>query len=116
MDKSTQISGKASKPRACLSCGFLQSLNDFKTVGCPNCPFLNTNKGRNFMMTTTQSYKGQIAYLNVKKSWVAKWQRHYDCKAGYYAMIVDGELSDDFIIKLEQSGKEYINRTTSFEL
>ena len=107
---------KSSKPRACLNCGYLQTIADFKEIGCPNCPFLNTSKGRNHMFTTSQQYKGQIAYLDVKRSWVARWQRNYDCKEGFYAMTVEGELDDDFIIKIEKAGKEYFPRNKSFDL
>lgn len=104
------------KLRACLNCSIIQTVQEFKESGCPNCPFLNVNKDRNLAYTTSQSFKGTIALFSPKQSWIAKWQRIDNYKPGIYAMVVDGVLSDKFIEDIEKEGRVYINRSTSFEL
>lgn len=104
------------KLRACLNCSIIQSTQEFRESGCPNCPFLNINKDRNLAYATSPSFKGTIALANPKQSWVAKWQRINSYKPGVYAMVVDGVLSDKFIEDIEKEGRVYINRSTPFEL
>ncbi|KAI5149487.1 transcription elongation factor SPT4 [Enteropsectra breve] len=117
MAESTRRTQSASaKLRACLNCSVLKPATYFKTYGCPNCPFLQTNKHRNFENTTSASYKGVIGMLNPEMSWVAKWQRVSKYTPGLYAMTVEGELNEDYIEMIERSGNTYVNRTNSFEL
>ncbi len=104
------------KVRACLNCGILQTQQKFKSSGCPNCPFLQTNKNRNFSFTTSNSFKGQIGYLDTKRSWVAKWQRNTNNVPGHYAMIVEGGLEGDFIDRVEEDGRVYFDRSNSFTI
>ena len=104
------------KLRACLNCAFIQKTSDFKHRGCPNCPFLNTNKEKNLMYTTSLSFKGMIALKDPKSSWVAKWHRINSYTPGLYAMVVDGVLGDKFIEAIEKDGRIYVNRSVSFEL
>lgn len=117
MEERASAQGASSnKLRACLSCAILKPASYFKKNGCPNCPFLQTNKGKNMNFTTSGSYKGMIAVIDPKISWVAKWQRINNCEPGIYAMTVEGILSDDFINKIEQEGRVYISRAESFGL
>jgi transcription elongation factor SPT4 len=104
------------KLRACLNCAILQSTNDFKQNGCPNCPFLNTNKERNLNYTTSLSFKGMIAVKRPRNSWVCKWHRINNYLPGLYASVVEGVLGDRFIESVERDGRLYINRSKSFEL
>ncbi|KAM0680450.1 transcription elongation factor spt4 [Glugoides intestinalis] len=104
------------KLRACLNCSIIQTTQNFKEKGCPNCPFLNVNKGRNLGYTTSLSFKGTIALIDPKHSWIAKWHRIGQYTPGMYAMTVDGVLSDKFVEDIEKDGRIYINRSVSFEL
>ncbi len=109
-DNSTQ------KLRACLNCAIIQSTNEFKQRGCPNCPCLNTNKERNLAYTTSITFKGLIALKTPRTSWIAKWHRLGGYVPGLYAMVVEGILGDKYLDALEKEGKIYINRSKSFEL
>lgn len=104
------------KLRACLNCALIQTTGDFKHKGCLNCPFLNTNKEKNLVYTTSVSFKGMIALKRPKNSWVAKWHRINNNQPGLYAMIVEGVLADRFIEAIEKDGRVYINRSRPFEL
>ncbi|ORD94254.1 SPT4 [Enterospora canceri] len=102
--------------RACLSCGIIRSVEKFKTEGCPNCAFLQLGRGRNCDYCTSSSFRGQIYYTDVARSWVAKWQRNGGCVPGFYAMTVEGDLPDEFIARLEKSGIEYVSRNQEHEM
>lgn len=104
------------KTRACLNCSLVQTVQEFKDHGCPNCPFLSVNKNRNIGYTTSPSFKGAIFLMDPKHSWIAKWQRIGQYRPGVYAMTVEGVLSDKFIDDIEKEGRVYINRSSSFEL
>lgn len=112
----TASSSASNKQRACLNCSIIKPSAYFKEYGCPNCPFMQINKGKNLNLTTSFSFKGSISLLNPKKSWVAKWQRINNCVPGTYAMTVEGGLDDVFIEKVEKEGRVYFNRAKSFEL
>lgn len=116
MAEEQAISGASGRLRACLNCSVIRTLSFFKQHGCPNCPFLEVNKGKNLYQTTSASFKGLISLKDPKQSWVAKWQRIDDCQPGMYAMTVDGVLNDEFIMKIEQCGRVYIDRSQSFEI
>jgi len=64
----------ANKLRACLNCAIVKPGSYFKQYGCPNCPFLQINKGKNLFLATSSSFKGS-GLIDPGKSWVAKWQR-----------------------------------------
>lgn len=112
--RSTQAS--SSKARACLNCSIIKSMSYFKQNGCPNCPFLMVNHDRNVHYTTSASFRGLIALVNPRSSWVAKWQRISNYEPGTYAMTVEGVLSNSFIDKIEREGRIYVNRSSSFSL
>lgn len=107
---------KPNRLRACLNCTIIQTTEEFKNRGCPNCPFLHVEQDKNLYFTTSTSFKGTIALINPKTSWIGKWQRIGDCRPGIYAMIVDGILGEDFIDMVEKDGRTYINRATPFEV
>lgn len=106
----------ANKLRACLNCSLVQTTEEFKKFGCPNCPFLCVERDRNVNFTTSASFKGTIALIDPKSSWIGKWQRLGNYKSGIYAMVVYGELGEDFIDLVERDGRVYINRNNPFEL
>ncbi|KAM0673170.1 Transcription elongation factor SPT4 [Gurleya vavrai] len=105
------------KLKACLNCCFLQTSQQFKKSGCPNCLFFNTrSKSDNSNYTTSDSYKGLIGLVKPQRSWVAKWLRMNENVSGLYAMNVDGILPDEFINRVEENGKIYYPRDKSFTL
>ncbi|EJW02748.1 hypothetical protein EDEG_02857 [Edhazardia aedis USNM 41457] len=105
------------KHRACLSCGILRTNVQFRKDGCPNCPALQLkNNPDNVLDGTSETHRGLIGLVNPEKSWVAKWQRWSNKTSGAYCMIVEGELPDELISRLEESGKEYVPRNQSFTL
>lgn len=117
MDSKKEGSSSVSnKLRACLGCSIVKPTSYFKTYGCPNCKVLQLEKSKNLNSTTSFSFRGTIGLVDPQKSWVAKWQRIDSFVPGTYAMTVEGELSEDYIDKLEQDGRVYFNRNQSFEL
>lgn len=105
------------KLRACLGCSQIKTLNGFRKDGCENCPMLNM-KGSlaNVNECTSSKFRGAIALLQAPNSWVGKWQRIEEFGKGFYAMTVEGVLSDDFIRDIEQNGRHYHEREESFRL
>lgn len=105
------------KLRACLGCSQIKTLSGFRKDGCENCPALNM-KGNmdNITECTSSKFKGVIALLQPPNSWVGKWQRIKEFKKGFYAMTVEGILSDDFIRDIEQNGRHHYDREKSFKL
>lgn len=114
--KSTEKGVQSSKLRACLNCAIILKTDEFKTKGCPNCPFLYTQKGTNMNLVTSSQFKGCIGLMDPKNSWVGKWHRIGTYIPGLYAMIVEGELSDNHISMIEREGRIYVPRHNSFEL
>lgn len=79
--------------RSCLLCSLIQTSNDFRSIGCPNCEEilqvrveimaiphshsilqLKDNPDR-ILSCTTASFDGVIAVIDPETSWVARWQR-----------------------------------------
>jgi len=54
-----------------------------------------------------------ISLTDPKTSWVAKWQRLEGYVPGMYAVKVVGELPDDVVLQMEDSGIKYIPRDGS---
>lgn len=85
---------KSRNNRACLLCSIIQSGQDFRLHGCPNCESflsvclplschhwpslyvlqLQDNQDR-VLSCTSQYFDGMIALIDPADSWVAKWQR-----------------------------------------
>ncbi len=106
----------STKLRACMNCSIIKPKIYFKENGCPNCPFLEINKSNNLYAVTSSSFKGLIVLADPKKSWVGKWQRINTYIPGNYAMTVEGLLKDEFIDKVENDGRFYIDRNNLFTL
>ncbi|KAG8851973.1 transcription elongation factor spt4 [Tulasnella sp. 330] len=63
--------------RACLLCSLVQTPQDFKRLGCPNCEEilqLQDDSDRVASCTSAQ-FDGLIAMMDPEQSWVARWQR-----------------------------------------
>lgn len=108
------LSGKL---RACLGCSQIKTLNGFRRDGCENCPMLSM-KGNvaNVNECTSSKLKGVVALLQPPESWVARWQRIDGFHKGLYAMVVEGELAEDFVRDIEQGGRIFYERAESFKL
>lgn len=80
--------------RACLLCSLIQTSNDFRSIGCPNCEeilqvpkwfiwatsiliaFLQLKDSPDRIVSCTTAYfDGVIAVIDPETSWVARWQR-----------------------------------------
>lgn len=74
------------------------------------------NNMSNVIECTSDSFKGLMAIMDTKTSWVAKWQRVSEYKNGTYAITVSGELPEHFVDIVEQSGKSYVPRDKPFTI
>lgn len=101
--------------RACLLCSIVLSYNEFHNKGCPNCEelLLLRLSPENILELTSQVFEGLITLHNPQTSWVAKWQRLSEYKAGIYATKVVGRLPDDIVQGLEDQGVRYVPRDGS---
>lgn len=105
------------KLRACLGCSQIKTVHGFRKDGCENCPMLNMRGNlANVTECTSGRFRGVAALLQPPSSWVGRWQRIDEFRKGFYAMTVEGALSDDFIRDIEQNGRHYYEREESFKL
>merc|ERR1712080_41962 len=104
------LSSFNTRTRACKGCSYLAENKNFMRHGCPNCKSFETNS-----RTISDSFKGVIASINPKKSWVAKWQRIDQYKEGCYSLTVDGYLPDDCQHAMEDKGIVYIDRSKTMK-
>ncbi|TTG47521.1 Transcription elongation factor SPT4 [Bagarius yarrelli] len=83
--------------RACLLCSLVKTIDQFEYDGCDNCESYLQMKGNREMVyeCTSSSFDGIIAMMSPEDSWVAKWQRIGNFKAGVYAVTVTGRLPPD---------------------
>jgi len=98
--------------RACLLCSIIQTSQDFKKSGCPNCEELMQIKGSTDRLgvCTTPYFDGIIAVIGPEKSWVARWQRTSKYVRGMYAVRVKGRIPEDVEAELESRGIKYRSR------
>ena len=63
--------------RACKRCGILKSVGQFIDQGCENCDqFLHmADDPAQVNKCTTAFYEGQVAVMDPRDSWAAKWIR-----------------------------------------
>ncbi|KAI0884453.1 transcription elongation factor spt-4 [Annulohypoxylon maeteangense] len=82
--------------RACMVCSIIMTLSDFRSRGCPNCPFLDM-KGSSEAIENCTSSQFNDVHLVVQPqiSWTSKWMRLKDFVPGIYAIKVNGSLPDD---------------------
>ncbi|KAE9399151.1 transcription elongation factor SPT4 [Gymnopus androsaceus JB14] len=101
--------------RSCLLCSLIQTSNDFRSIGCPNCEEilqLKDNPDR-ILSCTTASFDGVIAVIDPETSWVARWQRTAKYARGMYAVRVKGRVPEDVEAELESRGIKYRPRDQS---
>ncbi|KAK5109242.1 transcription elongation factor spt4 [Meristemomyces frigidus] len=95
--------------RACMVCSIVQTQTEFARKGCPNCEEFLELRGNSDSIAeaTSQVFEGLITLSDAGGSWVAKWQRLQDYKAGIYAVKVIGVLPDDYVAAAENAGVKY---------
>mmetsp|Transcript_5028 Transcript_5028/g.6505 ORF Transcript_5028/g.6505 Transcript_5028/m.6505 type:complete len:140 (+) Transcript_5028:94-513(+) len=91
--------------RACKRCGILKTLNQFLDDGCENCPFFDMEDDRQKTeMYTTAFFEGEVAVMDPRESWTAKWLRVDTFLPGVYAITIIGTFDKDTIEDLESRG------------
>ncbi|GMG56272.1 unnamed protein product [Ambrosiozyma monospora] len=95
--------------RACMLCGLVQSLSQFRNDGCPNCESV-LHLGDNEDLArecTSPTFEGLVAANGSESSWVARWLRIEHFVPGLYAVRVVGKLPDEIRVDLAQQGIDY---------
>ncbi|KAI8806323.1 transcription elongation factor SPT4 [Cladochytrium replicatum] len=96
------------KLRACMVCGLVKNISQFKRDDCENCvQFLNLGGIWKYDDCTTADFEGIAAIINPRDSWVARWNRWNKFQRGIYALRVGGRLSDDIIADMKDAGFNY---------
>uniref|UniRef100_A0A8B9LUD4 SPT4 homolog, DSIF elongation factor subunit n=1 Tax=Astyanax mexicanus TaxID=7994 RepID=A0A8B9LUD4_ASTMX len=92
-----------------------QTIDQFEYDGCDNCESYLQMKGNREMVyeCTSSSFDGVIAMMSPEDSWVAKWQRIGNFKAGVYAVTVTGRLPPGVVRELKSRGVIYRSRDTA---
>ncbi|KAG8935864.1 transcription elongation factor spt4 [Tulasnella sp. 419] len=112
------IPGAKKQLRACLLCSIIQTPQDFKRLGCPNCDEILQiqNDSERVASCTSAQFDGVIALTNPGESWVARWQRTDNFVRGLYAIRVTGRLPVDVQDALAVRGYTYRPRDQVQEL
>jgi len=91
--------------RACKRCGLLKTMGQFMDNGCENCPFLNmVDNADRVNMCVTPFFEGQVAVMDPRESWAAKWIRVDSYLPGIYAISVTGQFDREIEEDLENRG------------
>lgn len=77
--------------RACLRCRLIKSSQQFMDEGCENCNEELGDDATAVENFTTPVFKGMIAMMEPKSSWIARWHRQENKARGMYAMKVYGQ-------------------------
>jgi len=94
--------------RACKRCGILKTLRQFMDDGCENCPFLEMAEDpEKCNLCTSAFFEGQVAVMDPRESWAAKWLRVDGYLPGVYAISVTGQFDKDIEDELESRGCRY---------
>ncbi|KAK7051353.1 transcription elongation factor spt4 [Paramarasmius palmivorus] len=95
--------------RACLLCSVIQTTQDFRLSGCPNCEEILQLKDSpdRIQSCTTVYFDGVIGIMDPENSWVAKWQRTSQYARGMYAVRVKGRIPEDVEAELDARGFKY---------
>jgi len=95
--------------RACKVCGILKTMDQYINDGCENCPFLDMANPS----VSTPFYEGQLALMDPKDSWAAKWIRVDSYLPGVYAISVTGTLDKETMEDLEAQGVRWRCRSNN---
>ncbi|RKP25669.1 Spt4/RpoE2 zinc finger-domain-containing protein [Syncephalis pseudoplumigaleata] len=101
--------------RACLLCGLIKQLHQFRNHGCENCEELmrmRVSLDRVNECTTT-NFEGAIAVIKPEDSWATQWLRLERFRPGVYAIRVTGMPPDDVLDELERRNITFIPRDGS---
>ena len=104
--------------RACLLCGVVQSVSQFRNDGCPNCEsVLHFQDNEDVVREcTSPTFEGLVAKSEQgQESWVGRWLRIERFVPGLYAVRIVGKLPDDVKMELAAQGIEYRPRDGSVD-
>ena len=74
-------------------------------IGCENCPFLYMiDNEAQVNRCTSAFYEGQVALMDPRESWAAKWIRVDKCLPGVYALSITGNFDKEIEEDLEARG------------
>lgn len=101
--------------RACMLCGIVQSMSNFRNDGCPNCESVLHFADNDDLIRecTSPAFEGLVAYRGTKESWVSRWMRVENFVPGIYAVRVAGKIPPDVRADLSAQGVEYRPRDGS---
>ncbi|GMM47669.1 transcription elongation factor [Pichia kluyveri] len=103
--------------RACLLCGVVQSMTQFRNEGCPNCESVLHYQDNEDVIRecTSPTFEGLVAMNGSSKSWVSRWLRIENFVSGFYAVRIVGKLPDDIRNDLNAQGISYRPRDGSVQ-
>ncbi|ODV87063.1 hypothetical protein CANARDRAFT_26494 [[Candida] arabinofermentans NRRL YB-2248] len=95
--------------RACMLCGIVQSMSQFRNDGCPNCESVLHFADNDELVRecTSPTFEGLVANNGAEESWVGRWLRIEKFVPGLYAVRVVGKLPDDIRSDLYSQGIMY---------
>ncbi|PFH50560.1 hypothetical protein AMATHDRAFT_144771 [Amanita thiersii Skay4041] len=95
--------------RACLLCSIIQTPQEFRRNGCPNCEEIIQIKSstERIASCTTTYFEGIVTVVDAEHSWVARWQRIAKYTRGVYAVRVKGRIPEDVEAELDSRGIKY---------
>lgn len=104
--------------RACMLCGLVQSMSQFRNEGCPNCESVLHFQDNDDVVRecTSPSFEGLVAKSQAgDESWAGRWLRIDGFVPGLYAVRIVGKLPDDVRAELESQGVAYRPRDGSVQ-
>eukprot|EP00246_Nothoceros_aenigmaticus_P003958 TRINITY_DN1519_c0_g1_i2.p1 TRINITY_DN1519_c0_g1~~TRINITY_DN1519_c0_g1_i2.p1 ORF type:complete len:115 (-),score=7.27 TRINITY_DN1519_c0_g1_i2:300-644(-) len=98
--------------RVCLRCRLIKTYEQFKEIGCENCPFFAMEHDHERVLEcTSPSFTGIIASMDPVGSWAVRWKRINKFAPGCYALSVTGELSEEMQNVCEDNNVRYVHHT-----